>query len=62
MEEELFVNLAVQLYLEGQEVELGKTTQQLRALYLADEKCSLMEECLSTFTEAIQEEPTWSCE
>ena len=62
VQQELFVNFAVQLFLEGQETELGRTTQQLGALYLADEKCSLMEECLSTFTEAIQEEPTWSCE
>ena len=61
MQQELFVNFAVQLFLEGQETELGRTTQQLGALYLADEKCSLMEECLRTFTEAIQEEPTWSC-
>ena len=62
VQQELFVNFAVQLFLEGQETELGRTTQQLGALYLADEKCSLMEECLRTFTEAIQEEPTWSCE
>ena len=34
----------------------------MEGLYLADEKCSLMELWLETFSEAIQESGSWLCE
>ena len=56
------MNFTVRIFLEGQEGELGRITRQMEALCLADEKCSLMEECLDTFADAIQEDPPWNCE
>lgn len=56
------MNFTVRIFLEGQEGELGRITRQMEALCLADEKCSLMEECLDTFADVIQEDPPWNCE
>lgn len=61
---ELFVNFAVRMFLEapGQPrlLQLQSFSQQMETLFLADEKCSLMNRQLETFRAALQEDKlTW---
>ena len=61
VQEEMFVNFAVRLFLESQESEMKKFLWELEGRDLADEKCTLMEEYLEIFSEAIQENSSWFC-
>lgn len=61
---ELFVNFAVRTFLEapGQPrlSQLKNFSQQMEALFLADEKCSLMTRCLLEFKTALSGDSlTW---
>ncbi len=61
---ELFVNFAVRVFLEapGQPClpQLKNFSHQMESLFLADEKCSLMNRQLERFREALREDSlTW---
>lgn len=60
---DLFVNFAVRMFVEtpGQPrlLQLKDFSQQLENLFLADEKCILMTNQLSSFRTALGEDLTW---